>query len=476
MNLSEKDLEIFRRIDGLKTVAEIAEEDPGAADRIRELCDADILDLIPPADRVSAPHLVVIEPHMDDAALSVGGRLLHRRGKNRITILSVMKYSNFTSYWNLNRDFLDVETVTSLRLGESALAARLFGAEHRCLDWRDAPIRLYPENKWSAEELERILPTIYSYMEIPPDPKEISVLKDKLRIELEKLEPDEIWIPMGLGTHLDHRTVRSACVAMLSEWNGRIEGSSVCIYEDLPYNRPSLASQIRESFERHGSVLQRCTEDITDVFEEKLRAVSVFASQFKRSYMEPRIRHSAERGDRGAEGRLEEVYYRVEGGITSPPESEMAPNRDELERERRRARSLSGDPAKFRRFEILATPSANLGRWRADCDRLLALFPHAVIRLVLPEEMRWQIFEPGNERIEIVVSGRGVSGWIREALKLLVRPGAVLLVLWWGAGRDVRGWKGIALEAASALFRKTVFAQSLGDLCLLLEEEKGGNS
>jgi len=32
--------------------------------------------MIPPTERGSAPHLVVIEPHMDDAALSVGGRLL----------------------------------------------------------------------------------------------------------------------------------------------------------------------------------------------------------------------------------------------------------------------------------------------------------------------------------------------------------------------------------------------------------------
>jgi hypothetical protein len=71
------------------------------------------------------------------------------------------------------------------------------------------------------------------------------------------------------------------------------------------------------------------------------------------------------------------------------------------------------------------------------------------------------------------VRGKGVSGWIRESLKSLVRPGAVVLVLWWGAGRDDRGWKGILLDAASTFFRKTIFAQSLGDLCLLMEEEKG---
>jgi hypothetical protein len=81
---------------------------PGACDRLLRWREAAILELIHPIASPAGPHLVVIEPHMDDAVLSVGRRLVHRRGRCRITILSVVKWSTFTSYLVLellfNRD------------------------------------------------------------------------------------------------------------------------------------------------------------------------------------------------------------------------------------------------------------------------------------------------------------------------------------------------------------------------------------
>lgn len=470
-DLSEKDLGIFRKIDGKKTVAEIAQGEMGVIERLRGWFEADILEMILPAERVSAPHLVVIEPHMDDAALSVGGRLLHRRGRNRITILSVVKYSNFTSYWDLKRDYLDVDTVTALRLQESELAARFLGAEHRCLDWTDAPIRFLPADRWSVEDLERILPTVYASMAIIPDSKDVAILKEKLRGELERLAPDEIWIPMGLGSHVDHRTVRSACVSMLAEASGRLAKASVSMYEDLPYNTESLALQIQKAFASHGTSLLRSTEDVTDAFDEKLRLISVFASQFKRCFMEPLIRECAGRGDPTAQGRLAEVYYRVEGRLALPSESSMALNRDVLEEVRRSARSLSKKPKELQRIVVLATPSANLGRWRTDCDRLLASFPKCKITLYTSRETAWQVAAPAHERINVAVIQDGIAGWILETLKAAFQARTGVVILWWGAGRKNRGWKGTVLEGMASFLRKTVFAQSLGDLCLLLEEE-----
>jgi LmbE family N-acetylglucosaminyl deacetylase len=475
VDLSEKDLGIFRKIDGEKTVAEIAQGEVGVIERLREWFEADILEMIPPAERVSAPHLVVIEPHMDDAALSVGGRLLHRRGRNRITILSVVKYSNFTSYWDLKRDYLNVDTVTALRLRESELAARLLGAEHRCLDWTDAPIRFFPADRWSVEELKRILPAVYASMEIPPDSKEVAILKEKLRSELERLAPDDIWIPMGLGSHVDHRTVRSACVAMLSEARGRLAKSSVSMYEDLPYNRKSLALQIQKAFAIHGTILLRSTEDVTDVFDEKLRLISVFASQFKRSYMEPLIKGCAERAERSAPGRLAEVYYRVQGLTTQPCESSLAPNRPVLDAVRPRARSLLKKTREFQKLVVMASASANLGRWRTDCDRLLASFPKSDITLYTSRETAWQVVAPSHERINVAVFQDGMAGWIRETLKAAFQARTVVVILWWGAGRKKRGWKGGLLDGMASFLRKTVVAQSLGDICLLLEEENRKN-
>ncbi|MBE0672998.1 MAG: PIG-L family deacetylase [Anaerolineales bacterium] len=471
--LSEKEMRIFRTIDGGKNVSEIARGEKDAEQSLRKWFDEDILELVPPIVPPASPHLVVIEPHMDDAMLSVGGRLLQRRGKNRITILSVVKYSNFTSYWDLKRDYLDVAAVTKLRLGESALAARMIGAEHRSLDWTDAPIRFFPGDRWRVDDLKRILPTIFAYMEISPDPADIAVLQRNLVKALEELAPDEIWIPMGLGSHVDHRTVRSACIGALAPGGSRFPNASVQIYEDLPYNKASHAKQIENTLENQGGVLTRCTEDVTDVFDEKLRVISVFASQFKRAFIDPLIRTCAEKASQVVPGRLSETYYRVDCRPALPRESSMAPNRDVLEAGRRRVRSLAQKPAMHQMVVILATPSANPGRWRTDCDRLLSRFPDARIRLVIPKDMSWQFSFPVNERIRIIALRSGLAGWIRETLKALLLSRTILIFLWWGAGRMHRGWKGAVLEGVASSFRKAFITQSLGDICLLLEEEGG---
>ena len=329
----------------------------------------------------------------------------------------------------------------------------------------------FSADRWSVENLNRILPAVYASMEVSPDSRDVAILVEKLRSELERLAPDEIWIPMGLGSHVDHRTVRSACVGLFAEASGRLAKASVSMYEDLPYNRDSLALQIQKAFASHGTSLMRSTEDVTDVFDEKLRLISVFASQFKRSYMEPLIRGCAERAERSATGRLSEVYYRVEGRLALPGESSLAPNRDVLEAVRPRARLLAKKPGEHRRLVVFATPSANLGRWRTDCDRLLASFPKSNITLYTTRETAWQVAAPSHDRIHVAVFQDGIAGWIREMLKAAFQARTVVVILWWGAGRKNRGWKGNALDGVASILRKTVFAQSLGDLCLLLEEE-----
>lgn len=133
LRLSPEEVGIYDSIDGSKTVVELERTHASVREPLQRWHDAGIIELIPPLTSPPTPHIVVVEPHMDDAVLSAGGRLLNRRGRCRITILSLIRWSNFTSYMYLKRDFLDVRTITNLRLRESALASRLLGAEHRCM-------------------------------------------------------------------------------------------------------------------------------------------------------------------------------------------------------------------------------------------------------------------------------------------------------------------------------------------------------
>ena len=96
------------------------------------------------------------------------------------------------------------------------------------------------------------------------------------------------------------------------------------MYEDMPYGAVlGHAAHIRSALAGGGTRLIRATEDITDVFEEKLRLVSVYASQFKLSFMEPTLRGIAER-DGGGAGKLAETYHRLEGELCRPVESHLS--------------------------------------------------------------------------------------------------------------------------------------------------------
>ena len=81
---------------------------------IETLLNERLADKLAPVSHETEHHLVVIEPHMDDAILSVGGQLLLRKGKCQITIVCVFGVSNYTSYMEVNKAFLDSDAVSKI--------------------------------------------------------------------------------------------------------------------------------------------------------------------------------------------------------------------------------------------------------------------------------------------------------------------------------------------------------------------------
>jgi LmbE family N-acetylglucosaminyl deacetylase len=479
--LSREEFLLYDSIDGRKTVGQLEDLHPGARDRISAWHEAGMLELIPPATPAAGTHLVVIEPHMDDAALSVGGRLLNRRGHGRTTILSVMKWSNFTSYLTQGRSFIDVQEVTDLRVRESVLAARLLGAEHCCLDWKEAPLRTWPAERWSPAIAEKYEREGYLFTVFIPDPKEVSLLAEQLAQQLDALAPDELWIPMGTSNHGDHRTTRNACLLMLAECRQRFSGVPVSMYEDLPYaGVPGHAEQIRAALLEHGIRLVRSTEDVTNVFEEKLRAISVYASQFKLPFMEPKIRRLAEReGD--APGKLAEAFHRLEGQVSLPPEPLLARESAGLMAFQSGARALLTERTKRRRITVMALPSGSLMRWRTDGESLAAAFPNADLRVYAPEDMAWQTEDggnDGNERLRLDLVRRGLRGWVGVIWHELFRFRTPTIVLWRGAygalpHRNLKKLFNILVKSLLP-FRRVLIARSLRDLALMLDADLSG--
>ena len=381
--------------------------------------DAEVIDVIPPPAPSGRP-LVAIEPHMDDVVLSAGGRLLLHRGKRPVVLLSVTRDSNVSGYWSLQREFFDDAAVTALRVAESDRVVDLAGGgEHRSLGIPDAPLRFRPAHEWTADSFHRLHDALAPYLGFPPLPSEVRDIAQRLAEEVLPLDPAELWVPLGLGGHIDHRTTRAACLRMIADHWGRFARIPILLYEDHPYATyfPSQLRRVAAAFEARGTKLVPEPVDITEVFEEKVRLVGVYASQFKARAMEPNLRkRAAETGD---DGRLVERAHRLATRPLAPPESELAPDAPALARMRRRMTPWLARRESIRDLTIVA--GAALGRYEDAMCMLLDAFPNARIHLLVAEAFRWETESWSHPRVSV----RSLRSLPREALRI----GAPLILI-----------------------------------------------
>ncbi len=439
---------------------------------LRRWHEAEIIELIPPRAAEGRP-LVAIEPHMDDIALSAGGRLLLRRGTQPMVLLATTRQSNVSCYWSLGRDFFDANEVTALRCQESQLAAEFAGASLRILDRPDAPLRFQPAERWNAQSFLRMHDALAPFLGFAPLPHEVRALAEQLAREVLPLDPAELWIPLGLGGHIDHRLTRDACLTMIADHWDRFALIPILLYEDHPYSVyfPHQLQDVLRAFARRGVKLAPDLVDIESVFDEKVRFVSVYASQFKGSAMRPNLRKRAE--EAGADGRLAERAHRLESRPVLPPESELAPNAGELCAIANELDAI--DRAKTRRLAIVA--GAALGPWPALAAILLDAFPNARIDLYVRESQRWEVEGFAHDRIRI----RAMRSLLRE----IPRIGAPAIIVRFAPWPIEDRWREQILKTplppqsarmhsllgALLPMRTKIFCRHLGDVCSLLAEQ-----
>jgi len=96
-----------------------------ADEGIRRLLALEVAEVVLSAPPGKRRRVMVIEPHMDDAALSVGGLMLQRRADCEFLIVTMATQSVASSYRALDREFFDIKTVSGIRKAESEIVARL---------------------------------------------------------------------------------------------------------------------------------------------------------------------------------------------------------------------------------------------------------------------------------------------------------------------------------------------------------------
>lgn len=389
----------------------------GASKRRHELPDgpavdalvaAGVLERVVPVARGSRRRVLVVEPHADDAALSIGGTMWKLRERCDFHLLTLASETNYTSDFHLRRGFLDRARVTAMRRIENEIFVAHLGGSHASAGLNEATLR-YRNGDWSLDFLRDHRVAVSASNNRRVEPEVLAQWCDLLRRRFGAHDLDEIWIPLGAGTHGDHDLTRDAALAVIRE---QPPTATVRLYEDVPYGSdfPEHTRRLLELFETGGSPLEPWIQDITAEYEKKLALLSIYASQFKVD----RVSEGVERSARDGERRVERLWTMR----TPPPASTHrdlwigAPAVAALMPCVRRFRERAATIGTVSIFAINAA-----GRWPSDLARLKEAFPRARFMVYAGPTTRAEFDAARDDRVRVrAVSGTPTS-WLVAALR-----------------------------------------------------------
>lgn len=218
---------------------------------------------------------ILISPHSDDIAYSLGGTLLTEYLSSPMMLVTVFTKSNFSRRVKLS----DPKEITKIRTLEDAKFAEEIRIEYKGLNFPESPLR----GKITYEE-------IFGNSDPYSDPiyREVYVSLSKLLKEF----PDALVIsPMSIGNHLDHRIVLESCLAICKENNIKI-----LFYEDLPYASLFTLKQIEDKAFKIDPNLKPYKIDITSVLRRKLDNLKIYKTQTGKEIPREVIIHAAHIG------------------------------------------------------------------------------------------------------------------------------------------------------------------------------------
>jgi LmbE family N-acetylglucosaminyl deacetylase len=118
---------------------------------------------------------------------------------------------------------------------------------------------------------------------------------DALRAEITRLEPQKVYLPLGVGGHVDHQLCHSVGIGLLNEsrrWvmPGPEYAGIVTFYEDFPYalwgdfKRLDQVSTNGELTIPADVALAPEYADVTDQLERKITGIGIYESQLDRLF------------------------------------------------------------------------------------------------------------------------------------------------------------------------------------------------
>ncbi len=225
----------------------------------------------------SAPKSIIISPHRDDAALSMGGRLLQ-------TPRDFLIYNVYTitSWWRFPYTNNDLPAIEAARLAEDQLISRMTGVSMIDLGYQEAPLR--------GHAIKDIFTT-------DPSPADMAELRPKLLNTFANLipkHPEADWyLPFAIGRHIDHRLARDAAMDALR--HAGVDNSRIHFYEDLPYAAKGQTTDFRETHPT--TAITDEVHEIGAVIDQKIELLRAYWSQLSWGQL-PELKTHAASGEK----------------------------------------------------------------------------------------------------------------------------------------------------------------------------------
>ena len=426
--LEAADVAVWSAIDGRRTIGDLAAEFDDARARLSAMWRRELIELAEgafPADRTP---ILIVEPHMDDAVLSLGATMWARRHEAEMTVLTVSSISNYTSYHKLFRGVFDIDDITALRRAESETILRLLGGRLETLDRVDAALRYHHAN-WTAEWFRENSKAVSAYVNHSLPPEAVENLAQTLVARFKATDARELWFPMGIGRSADHELTRDACLRALELEPGLLDRMSVNIYQEVPYlgEFPDHRRRVVATLNSAGGKADLVWADVADSLPWKFRLVSIFASQFKGTHMNPKVAACAQASGAEAGVSVAESWYRVHRLPKLPLPEALYSGAPDIAAIQRRLRAWYPRARRARRLRVLC-PTA-VGCWREDMSVLLDAFPEATIEMHMAPAALGEADRLVSERIVLKPVSGGARAWAERALRLLLAPRQPLIVV-----------------------------------------------
>lgn len=205
---------------------------------------------------------VLVSPHSDDIAFSLGGTLLQDFFHGPSLMVTIFTISNFSPCIKIPSS----EIISKVRHLEDIEFADKLQIKFQSFCFSEPPLRGYSRRD------------IFANNDPASDPVYTEVYHALSKL-IRSAECELIVSPMGLGNHIDHIIVCNVCCRIARENNIRI-----VFYEDLHYASQLTLKQIKVRANSISPDLQPWKINITPKFNDKIENIKLYKTQARRIF------------------------------------------------------------------------------------------------------------------------------------------------------------------------------------------------